>query len=77
MRQPLVFLLSVLCVAVLLLAATPTDAYAWTPGTHIFLGEAVMRSLALLPAGVAELIGAFPYDFLYGNIAADPIIAKK
>jgi hypothetical protein len=76
-RQPLVFLLSALCVAVLLLAATPTDAYAWTPGTHIFLGEAVMRSLALLPAGVAELIGAFPYDFLYGNIAADTSIAKK
>ena len=24
-------------------------AHAWTPGTHVFLGEAVMRSLALLP----------------------------
>jgi len=76
-RQPLVSILSALCVAVIVVAATPTDAYAWTPGTHIFLGEAVMRSLALLPAGVAELIAAFPYDFLYGNIAADTSIAKK
>ena len=36
-----------------------------------------MRSLALLPAGVAELLAAFPYDFLYGSIAADTSIAKK
>jgi hypothetical protein len=63
-RQPLVFLLSALCVAVLLLAATPTDAYAWTPGTHIFLGEAVMGGLARLAAGVAELRGAGPDDVL-------------
>jgi hypothetical protein len=77
MRQPLVAVLCVICVAVLLLAITPSDAYAWTPGTHIFLGEAVMRSLALLPAAIGDLIGAFPYDFLYGNIAADTSIAKK
>jgi hypothetical protein len=66
-----------LCVAVLLLAATPSVAYAWTPGTHIFLGEAVMRSLPLLPQAIGELIGAFPYDFLYGSIAADTSMAKK
>jgi hypothetical protein len=76
-RQPLVLLLGAFCVAVLLLAATPTAAYGWTPGTHIFLGEAVMRSLPLLPQAVAELIAAFPYDFLYGNIAADTSMAKK
>src|SRR6185369_8284514 len=65
------------CVAVVVLAATPATAYAWTPGTHIFLGEAVMRSLALVPSAVADLIRAFPYDFLYGSIAADTSIAKK
>ena len=59
------------------LVLTPSDAYAWTPGTHIFLGEAVMRSLPLLPSGIAELLAAFPYDFLYGSIAADTSIAKK
>jgi hypothetical protein len=64
-------------VAFVVIALVPTPAYAWTPGTHIFLGEAVMRSLAALPAGVAELLGAFPYDFLYGSIAADTSIAKK
>ncbi len=77
MRQPLFAVLCLICVAVLLIAATPSAAYAWTPGTHIFLGEAVMRSLALLPQAIGELIGAFPYDFLYGSIAADTSIAKK
>jgi hypothetical protein len=77
MRQPLAVVVSVVFVALLLLAATPSAAYAWTPGTHIFLGEAVMRSLPLLPQALGELIGAFPYDFLYGSIAADTSIAKK
>lgn len=64
-------------VGVVILALFPNDAHAWTPGTHIFLGESVMRSLALLPTSVAELLGAFPYQFLYGSIAADTSMAKK
>lgn len=64
--------------AVLLaLVLTPAVAHAWTPGTHIFLGEAIMRSLPLLPSAIAELLAAYPYDFLYGSIAADTSIAKK
>lgn len=67
-----------IALAVLLaLILTPAVAHAWTPGTHIFLGEAVMRSLPLLPTSVSELLAAFPYDFLYGSIAADTSIAKK
>lgn len=62
---------------VLLLALTPALAHAWTPGTHILLGEAVLRSATLLPPSIAELLQAFPYDFLYGSIAADTSIAKK
>jgi hypothetical protein len=61
----------------LALMLTPAVAHAWTPGTHIFLGEAVMRSLPLLPSSISELLAAFPYDFLYGSIAADTSIAKK
>lgn len=63
--------------AVLALAGLPADAWAWTPGTHVHLGEAVMRSLPLLPVAIAELLQAFPFDFLYGSIAADTSIAKK
>jgi hypothetical protein len=43
----------------------------------VFLGEAVLRSLALVPGAIADLLRAFPQEFLYGSIAADTSIAKK
>ena len=55
----------------------PVPLHAWTPGTHIYLGESVLANLGSLPATVADLLRAFPFDFLYGNIAADSSIAKK
>ncbi|HTR19588.1 MAG TPA: zinc dependent phospholipase C family protein [Gemmatimonadales bacterium] len=61
----------------LLLVLLPAPAFAWTPATHIYLGESVLANLPALPASVADLLRAFPYDFLYGNIAADTSIAKK
>ena len=64
-------------VALLLLAATPETLWAWTPGTHVFIGDAVLRNLTLLPSQIAELLAAFPANFLYGSIAADTSIAKK
>lgn len=63
--------------ALALVALTPDVAYAWTPGTHIFLGEALLKSLHLVPGNIATLISAFPHDFLYGSIAADTSMAKK
>ena len=67
----------VTALALLLVALLPHAAYAWTPGTHVFLGDAVLRSLSLLPAHIADLLRTFPYDFLYGSIAADTSLAKK
>lgn len=69
--------LAVLAGALVLLACLPDTAWAWTPGTHVFLGDAVLRSLGLLPSAVADLLRAFPHQFLYGSIAADTSIAKK
>src|SRR5574341_1598857 len=66
-----------LAIALLGIALWPAVAHAWTPGTHLFLGESVLANLAQLPEAVASLLRAFPYDFLYGNIAADTSIAKK
>jgi hypothetical protein len=64
--------------AVALLVLCPTDALAWTPGTHILLGEALLKSAdLLLPTAIAQLLKAFPYDFLYGSIAADTSFAKR
>lgn len=64
-------------VAILLLALLPEPALAWTPGTHIYLGESVLANLGHLVPAVADLLRAFPMDYLYGNIAADTSIAKK
>ncbi len=61
----------------LALILCPSTLWAWTPGTHVFLGDALLRNLALLPSTIAELLAAFPADFLYGSIAADTSIAKK
>ncbi len=69
--------MAVVAAVALLLLLTPATAHAWTPGTHVFLGDAVLRSLAMLPGNIAELLRAFPYDFLYGSIAADTSVAKK
>jgi len=66
-----------LAAAVVALCLLPSAAWAWTPGTHIFLGEAVLGALAQLPKGIAELLGTYPLEFLYGSIAADTSIAKK
>ncbi|MBE0591705.1 MAG: zinc dependent phospholipase C family protein [Gemmatimonadales bacterium] len=63
--------------ALLLIILLPDVAVAWTPGTHIFLGESVLANLSQLPAQIADLLRAYPFDFLYGNIAADTSIAKK
>jgi hypothetical protein len=67
----------VLCCISLICLAAPPDLHAWTPGTHIYLGESVLANLTALPGGVGDLLRAFPFDFLYGNIAADTSIAKK
>lgn len=37
----------------------------------------MLANLHQLPTAVADLVRAFPYDFLYGNIAADTSLAKK
>ena len=64
--------------ALLVVALCPTDAFAWTPGTHILLGDAVLRAApTLLPAAVAALLRAHPMQFLYGSIAADTSFAKR
>jgi hypothetical protein len=60
----------------LLCLIAPESAHAWTPGTHIYLGESVLANLPVLPVAIADLLRAYPFDFLYGNIAADSSIAK-
>ena len=70
------FALGFLAIGIIALLV-PGDLHAWTPGTHIYLGESLLANLQHLPPVVAELLRSYPFDFLYGNIAADSSIAKK
>lgn len=64
-----------IALAGLFLGADP--AWAWTPGTHVWLGETILANLHLLRPQVADLLHAFPYDFLYGTLAPDISLAKR
>lgn len=70
-------LLAAAAVALLLVALTPTHAYAWGPGTHAYLSWQVLQSLQLLPEAIRTVLAAYPYDFVYGSLAADISLAKK
>lgn len=63
--------------AVVLLALAVDPAWAWGPGTHVYLGLSLLDVLHLLPAAVRDLVALYPYDFLYGSVAADISMAKK
>jgi hypothetical protein len=72
-RRALLIAVLVACITLL----WPHDAWAWSPGTHVFLGQSVLANLELLPGLVGDLLRLYPVDFLYGSIAADTSFAKK
>lgn len=56
----------------------PTHAFAWGPITHIYLGtEVFLTGASALPGTAYAIIKKFRQDYLYGNIMADIIFAKK
>ena len=69
--------LAVCGVALLLVALTPSHAYAWAPATHAYLSWQVLQQLHLVPEAIRALIAAYPYDFVYGSLAADISLGKK
>jgi hypothetical protein len=55
----------------------PSDAFAWGPLTHMYLGTEIYYFASVIPAAVAGLIRKYRQDYLYGNIMADMVIGKK
>ncbi len=53
------------------------QALAWGPGTHMGLAASVLERLPLLPAAVASVLARHGIAYLYGNIAADIVFAKR
>ncbi len=63
--------------AVTLLLVLPDAAWAFGPGTHVYLGSHLLDALTLIPPHIADLLRAHPQSFLYGSMAADISFAKK
>jgi len=55
----------------------PASAFAWGPLTHVYLGTEVFYLGSLIPPALLNLMRRYRQDFLYGNIMADAIFAKK
>ena len=53
------------------------QVFAWGPATHIGLGTTVLAELSVLPAAIAALLTRHGISYLYGNIAADVVFAKR
>lgn len=68
---------SCLLLAVLFLGGLAEPVFAWGPATHIALGNAILSQLAMLPAAVAAILAKNATAYLYGNIAADIVFAKR
>ncbi len=55
----------------------PTEAVAWGGGIHLQLGAQVLANPGIIAPAVAELVSAYPFDFLYGCLAPDITVGKK
>lgn len=67
----------VLSMAVVAVALCSGEALAWGPATHVEIGSTILGNLALLPAGLAAILSQHRGAYLYGNIAADVVFAKR
>jgi len=67
----------VLGFAAFVVVLTPTDASAWGPATHVKLASDLLDQLHLLPPALALLLARYRKDYLFGNIAADVVMAKR
>ena len=54
-----------------------SDAWAWGPATHTRLAADLLGNLALLPATIAAILGKHASSYVFGNIAADVVFAKR
>ena len=54
-----------------------SKAFAWGPATHVKLASDLLGQLKLLPAATAALLARRRRDYIFGNIAADVVLAKR
>ena len=65
-------------IAVLVLVGLgPSRAFAWGPATHVKLASDLLANAGMLPSALALLLTTRRKDYLFGNIAADVVVAKR
>lgn len=69
--------LFIIALALLLVTMCTASASAWGGATHIQLAHDVLSQAGLLPAAVATALLRYRRAFMYGNVAADMVLAKK
>lgn len=52
-------------------------ALAWGPATHIELAGSILERLSILPTAIAAILARNGIAYIYGNIAADIVFAKR
>jgi hypothetical protein len=62
---------------VILLVMGAGEAWAWGPATHVKLAHDLLGQLSLLPGAVAGLLARYARDYVFGNVAADVVLAKR
>ncbi len=70
-------LVPVVSAAIAYLLFDTDPALGWGPATHVRLASDVLQNASALPAGLAAILTKFAMDFIYGNIAADVVFAKR
>ena len=68
--------LAILCALVLFDLFFANGAWAWGPAIHTAIGLKIIDEIAYLLPAVANVIRAYPLQFLYGSLAADFFIGK-
>lgn len=79
-RNPVIFKgrkLGCWLAAGVVLLLIPDTAFAWGPAVHIGLGATLLDHLVLVPSAIGALLTRYSLDYLYGNIAADIVFAKR
>lgn len=69
--------LTVLVLLLAFVAIAPSSAAAWGPATHTKIAADLLNQLALAAPALAALLVRYRRDFVFGNIAADVVFAKR
>jgi hypothetical protein len=63
--------------AVVYLLVDADRAYAWGSAAHAQFAADVLNTLPALPAAVAAILARYAGSFVFGNVAADVVFAKR